>query len=121
MEQPSERRSCRRVLMGAEQTIRFQVKGHAFQNVRITNISSTGCFAMVSQRDGPLFVQGTFLEGFGFEHPDLAMGSVVAKVMYTLGSPSEVADLEFMGVGIHFASMDGGSMRRLEDFLSQHP
>jgi len=121
MEQPSERRSCRRVLMGAEQTIRFKAKGHAFRNVRITNISSTGCFAMVSQRDAALFAQGAFLEDFAFEHPDLAMGPVLAKVMYTLGSPSEVADLEFMGVGIHFASMDGVSTQRLEDFLSQHP
>lgn len=118
MEHPSERRSCRRVIVGPDHTIRFNTKGHSFQNVRITNISITGCFAMVSQRDAALFTQGRLLENFAFEHPDLVTGPITAKVMYILSGTSDLSALEFMGVGIHFVSMDDDSMRLLEDFLA---
>jgi hypothetical protein len=118
MEHTPERRSCRRVVVGPEHTICFQAKGHSFQNVRITNVSSTGCFAMVSQRDAALFTQGTRLENFAFEHPGLAMGPITAKVMYILGGARDPAALEFMGVGIHFVSMNDDSTRLLEDFLT---
>jgi hypothetical protein len=117
MEQCPERRSCRRVILGPEHTVRFDVKGHSFQNVRITNISITGCFAMISQGDTPLFTQGTLLEHFAFEHPDLHMKPIMAKVMYLLGGASDVTALEFTGVGIHFLSMDGASTNLIEDFL----
>jgi hypothetical protein len=113
-----ERRTSRRVIVGPEHTIRFNVKGHAFRNVRITNISLTGCFAMVSQRDSALFTQGAVLDQFAFEHPDLAMGPLVATVMYLLGGSSDQASLDFMGVGIHFVAMDEASTGKLEDFLA---
>ena len=118
MEHSLERRSRCRVAVGAEHAIRFTAKGHTFQNVRITNISITGCFAMVSQRDVALFAQGTWLENFAFEHPDLILGPITAKVMYTLGGASEGSTFDFMGVGIHFVSMDDGSRMQLEDFLA---
>jgi hypothetical protein len=118
MEHHSERRSCRRVIVGPDHTIRFHARGHSFQNVRITNISSTGCFAMVCQRDAALFTQGTLLERFAFEHPELMTGPITAKVMYTLGGARETATLEFMGVGIQFVDLDEGSTRLLEEFLA---
>jgi hypothetical protein len=117
MEHSPERRSCRRVILGPEHTIRFEVKGHIFQNVRITNISLTGCFAMVSQGDTPLFTQGTLLEHFVFEHPDLRLEPILAKVMYLLGGASDAAALEFTGVGIHFVNLDRASTNLLEAFL----
>jgi hypothetical protein len=119
MDHTAERRASRRVIVGPEHTIRFCVKGHAFREVRITNISLTGCFAMVSQRDAGLFAQGELLESFAFEHPDLAMGPITAKVMYLLGGSHDHAALDFMGVGIHFVSLNSDSMKVLEDFLAQ--
>jgi hypothetical protein len=118
MEFPPERRATRRIIVGPDHTIRFNVKGHAFRNVRITNISLTGCFAMVSQRDSALFAQGALLEQFSFEHPDLILGPITAKVMYLLGGSSDQASLDFMGVGIHFLAMDDASARMLEEFLA---
>jgi hypothetical protein len=118
MEQGPERRSSRRVIVGPDHTIRFSVKGHAFQEVRITNISSTGCFAVVSQKDAALFSQGVLLEHFAFEHPDLAMGPITAKVMYTLGGARDIPALEFMGVGILFVSLDEASAGQLGGFLA---
>jgi hypothetical protein len=118
MEQAHERRASRRVVVGPEHTIRFQAKGHTFRNVRITNLSQTGCFAMVSQRDAGQFAQGALLENFAFEHQDLALGPMTGKVMYLLGGSSDQASLEFMGVGIHFVGMDPTSARLLEDFLA---
>jgi PilZ domain len=120
MENCPERRSSRRVIVGPDHAIRFNAKGHSFRNVRVTNISINGCFAMVSQRDAALFAQGTLLEYFAFEHPDLVTGPITAKVMYTLCGASDMSALEFMGVGINFVSMDDDSMRVLEDFLDQN-
>ena len=117
MEHLPERRAARRVIVGQEHTIRFSAKGHAFRNVRITNISLTGCFAMVSQRDAALFTQGSLLENFAFEHEDLALGPITAKVMYVLGGTGDQSALDFMGVGIHFVDMDAESLKRLEEFL----
>ena len=118
MEEAPERRLCRRVIVGPEHTIRFSATGHSFRNVRITNISSTGCFAMVSQRDAALFAPGTLLEDFAFEHPDLATGPITAKVMYLLGGPNDVPALEFMGVGVHFVGLDEACVRVLERYLA---
>jgi len=118
MEQSPDRRSSRRVIVGSDHTIRFGVRGHVFQNVRITNISRTGCFAMVSQRDAALFAQGTLLEHLCFEHPNLPVGPVTAKVMYTLGGARDVPTLEFMGVGIQFVAMDDAFTGALEAFLA---
>lgn len=121
MEHSPERRAARRVIVGPEHTIRFMVKGHAFKEVRITNVSQTGCFAMVSQRDSALFTQGTLLENFAFEHPGLALGPILAKVMYVLGGSSDQAALDFMGVGIHFEVIDEVSIKHLERFLATLP
>lgn len=118
MEHQPERRASRRVVVGPEHTIRFSVRGHAFREVRITNVSLTGCFAMVNQRDATLFIQGSLLEHFSFEHPDLPLGPITAKVMYLLGGPSEQASLDFLGVGIHFIGMDEAAVGVLEEFLS---
>ncbi|HWQ10286.1 MAG TPA: PilZ domain-containing protein, partial [Holophaga sp.] len=112
------RRTARRVIVGPEHTVRFQVKGHVFRNVRITNLSDQGCFAMVNQGHVALFVQGTPLEDFAFEHPDLALGPIVARVRYVLGGTGD-ATFEFMGVGIHFAGMDEASARTLAEFLAR--
>lgn len=118
MEHTPERRSNRRVIVGPDHTIRFVARGHAFQNVRITNISATGCFAMVSHRDAALFAQGTILEQFAFEHADLALDPLMAKVMYILGGSSDVATLDFIGVGIQFVGMNADTSKILEDFLA---
>lgn len=120
MDDRIERRSCRRMVVGPEHTVRFSARGHAFRNVRITNLGSQGCFAMVSQRNAPLFMQGTLLERFAFEHPDQAGGSIVAKVTYVLGDPEGSPAVEFMGVGIQFVGMDPVSREALDRFLARN-
>jgi len=120
MEDRPERRSCRRVIVGPDHTIRFSAKGHSFQNVRITNLNGSGCFAMISPRDAPLFAQGTFLENFAFEHPDLTAGSIVAKVVYLLGTGSGAPSPEYMGMGIQFVSVDAAAGAKLERFLARN-
>ncbi len=96
------------------------VKGHSFQNVRITNLSLTGCFAIVSRRDAALFDQGTLLEQFAFEHADLASGTFTAKVMYSLGASESPSGLDLVGLGIHFLALDTECQKTLENFLALH-
>ena len=117
MELSAERRDMRRLFLGPDHAIRFLVRGHAFQNVRITNVSLGGCFAMVSQRDHGLFTQGTVLEQLSFEHPDLPQGFITAQVCYAIGTQSEQPLLEFLGIGIHFLSMSKETQQRLRKFI----
>jgi CheY-like chemotaxis protein len=71
-----------------------------------------------SQRDDPVRPQdGNELEHFSFEHPELAVGPITAKVMYTLGGARDIPALEFMGVGIQFVGLDEASARLLEGYL----
>jgi len=113
----TERRDARRLFLGPEHTIRFLIKGHSFREVRITNVSLGGCFAMVSQRDRELFAQGAILEQLSFEHPDLPKGPITAQVRFALGTPAEEPDLAFLGIGVSFVIMAPEIRNRLAVFL----
>ncbi|MDP2877326.1 MAG: PilZ domain-containing protein [Holophaga sp.] len=117
MNTAAERRDTHRLYLGPEHAIRFLVKGHLFQNVRITNVSLGGCFAMVSQRDHSVFTQGTVLEQLSFEHPDFPQGHITAHVCYAIGTQSEEPMLEFLGLGIHFLTMSEASQLRLREII----
>jgi len=117
MDPSNERRDSRRLYLGPEHTIHFLLKGHAFRDVRITNVSLGGCFAMVSQRDRGLFTQGAVLEQLGFEHPDLPQGQITAQVRYAVGNQAELPTLDFLGVGISFVTMPSELRERLAVFL----
>lgn len=105
MPTPNERRDARRIVVGPDHTVRFLVRGHAFQEVRITNLSLGGCFAMVGARDAGLFPAGTLLEQFAFEHPDLPQGPLTAEVRYCLGSEAGSAPMAVLGLGVMFRSL----------------
>jgi len=114
---PTERRDSRRLFLGPEHAIHFLLKGHPFREVRITNVSLGGCFAMVSQRDRELFSQGAILEQLGFEHPDLPDGPITAQVRFAIGTPAEEPGLAFLGVGISFVVMTPEVRDHLAVFL----
>ena len=63
----ADRRDTRRIIVGPEFSISFLLKGHAYQDVRITNLSPGGCFALVGARDARLFERGAVLEDGGDE------------------------------------------------------
>jgi hypothetical protein len=117
MDPSTERRDSRRLFLGPEHSIHFLLKGHAFREIRITNVSLGGCFAMVSQRDQGLFTQGAVLEQLGFEHPDLPRGPITAQVLYAIGGQQKQPCLDFMGIGISFVSMAPEIRDRLSVFL----
>ncbi len=117
MDPSTERRDARRLFLGPEHSIRFLLKGHAFREVRITNLSLGGCFAMVSQRDRGLFTQSAILEQLGFGHPDLPQGPITAQVCYAVGAQTEQVGMEFMGVGISFVAMAPEIRAHLAVFL----
>ncbi len=113
----TERRDARRLFLGPEHTIRFLIKGHPFREVRITNLSLGGCFAMVSQRNRELFAQGAILEQLGFEHPDLPEGPITAQVRFAIEAPAEEPDLAFLGIGISFVVLAPEIREHLAVFL----
>lgn len=117
MDPSTDRRDSRRLFLGPDHTVHFLLKGHVFREVRITNVSLGGCFAMVSQRDRGLFTQGAILEQLGFDHPDLPRGPVTAQVRYAVGAQAEQTGLDFMGIGIIFVTMTPDIRERLSVFL----
>jgi len=114
MDFSTERRAGQRLFLGPEHSIRFLLKGHAFREIRITNVSLGGCFAMVPLGDRPLFGAGALLEQLAFDHPDLPQGPITARVCYAVGAQS---GMDFMGVGIEFISMAAEIRERLSVFL----
>jgi hypothetical protein len=117
MENHPERRDSRRVIVGPEHMIHFVAKGHVFRNIRITNLSKGGCFAVVGQGDAGLFEQGTILEQMGFEHPHLAGGVLTAEVRYVLGGSGSDSAFDFLGLGIQFLTTQPEIRKKLDDFV----
>lgn len=119
MTQTAERRDKRRIIVGAEHTVSFIVKGHAFHDVPLTNLSAGGCFATLNNRDAGLFVQGTLLEQFAFEHPSLAGPPFTARVAYVLGGGAPSALLRFLGLGVELLHMPEATRLRLEALIDR--
>ena len=119
MHTAAERRDTRRIVVGAEHTIRFLVKGHAFRDVRLTNLSIGGCFAVLGQGDAPLFERGTVLEALAFEHPEMPSTPGIAVVVYVLGTESGQGILDYVGLGLRFLSLPGDVEGALERLVSE--
>ena len=119
MDFPSDRRNKLRIVVGPDVTIRFRVQKFEYLNIRITNLSPDGCFATLPRSRNNPFRQGLLLEGFRFEHPDLAGEPIVAKVAYVLGAEGGGGrgGLEILGLGIHFHSMTPANAEMLLQFV----
>ena len=74
----ADRRDTRRVIVGPEFGISFTLKGHAYTEVRITNLSLGGCFALVGARDARLFERSAVLENLILMHPAVQNVACVA-------------------------------------------
>lgn len=119
MSQPSDRRDCRRLFVGPEHTVAFEVKGHVFKGIRITNISMGGCFAVVSGRSASLFSAGTILEHFALEHIDFPKGTFAAQVRYVVSSSGSEAASDFLGLGIAFMTLPEDVKATINTYLDQ--
>jgi len=117
MDPSPDRRDSRRIFLGPDHSIHFLLKGHAFHEIRITNVSLGGCLAMAPLSDRSLFTQGAILEQLGFDHPDLPRGPITAQIRYAFGTPSEQPGLEFIGIGISFVAMSQEIRERLSVFM----
>ena len=114
----TERRDTRRIILGADATARFSLGGHAFQGIRITNISCGGCFLMVGKRDERLFKKDALLEQLVVEHPELPQAPVTGQVVYALGTGA--GGMDFIGIGVHFISRSPEAAQGLNAFVVAH-
>jgi hypothetical protein len=113
----ADRRDARRIIVGPEFAISFLLKGHAFQDVRITNLSLGGTFALVGARDARLFERGAVLENLVLLHPELPKSPIIAAVSYVLGGRPEPDSMEFVGIGIQFLGMEDSATDVLDIWL----
>ncbi len=114
----SDRRDTRRIIVGPEFGISFTLKGHGYQDVRITNLSVGGCFALVGARDARLFERGAVLENMVLMHPELPKAPIIAAVSYVLGGRPSADPLEMVGIGIQFLSVDDDTQRALDVWVT---
>ncbi len=113
-----DRRDSRRVILGPSHSARFVLKGHPFQEVRITNISMGGCFLMIGKRDEPLFKKDSLLENLVVEHGELPKDPMTGQVVYTLGTRGPATD--YVGVGVRFIAMADGTQDQPQAFVVRH-
>lgn len=106
MSTQADRRDTRRIAVGPEFGISFELKGHSYRDVRITNLSAGGCFAMVGARDARLFERGAVLEDLVLLHPELPKAPILASVSYVLGGRTGADPLGMVGIGIQFLGME---------------
>jgi hypothetical protein len=114
----SDRRDTRRIIVGPEFGISFTLKGHAYQDVRLTNLSAGGCFALVGARDARLFERGAALENLVLMHPELPKTPIIAAVSYVLGGRTAADPMEMVGIGVQFLGMDDATQEALEIWVS---
>jgi c-di-GMP-binding flagellar brake protein YcgR len=119
MDQHPERRDSRRIIVGPDYTIRFVTKGRIFNNVRLTNLSAGGCFAVVGRGDATVFSQGTILEQLAIEHTDLQAAGITAEVRYVLGGAGPESFFDFTGLGIQFVSVSPEAKASLQAFVDR--
>jgi hypothetical protein len=113
----ADRRDTRRIIVGSEFAISFTLKGHNYSDVRITNISTGGCFALVGLRDARLFERGAVIEGLVLLHPELPKASILATVSYVLGGRPGGDPLEMIGIGIQFLGVPEAAQQALDTWV----
>ena len=75
---------------------------------------------MVHRGEAGLFTQGTVLETLTFEHPELPQAAITAKVTFALGAQAGQPNMEFLGLGIHFAVMSEQTASDLRAYVARH-
>jgi hypothetical protein len=106
-----ERRNTDRASLGPDYTLRFVIKGHPFQGVRLANLSKGGCFLLVPRASVGLFPVGALLEQVRFEGEGLPEDTITGSVTYAF-APN--ANLAVVGVGVHFLQLP----QAIEDALT---
>ena len=114
----ADRRDTLRIIVGPEFGISFQLKGHHYEDVRITNLSVGGCFALVGARDARLFDRGAVLGNLQLTHPDLPKAPILAAVSAVRGGPATADPWEMVGIGIQFLGMDDAAQAALDAWVS---
>lgn len=117
MNAPIDQRDARRIIVGPGFNISFTLKGQAFGEVALANISTGGCYALIEQQEAGLFARGTLLEGLLLLHPDLPKTPITAEVCYVLGCRPG-AESELVGIGIHFLSLDNPAQKLLDSWVN---
>ena len=119
MTNPEDRRLARRAILGADHAISFRLKGLDYHEVRITNLSPGGCFALVPAGDAGRFSRGATLDGLVLEHLDLPKGPISAVVSYVLGGHTGEEPLDLVGIGIQFLAMAQPEQAGLEAWVDR--
>ncbi|MBI4913689.1 MAG: PilZ domain-containing protein [Acidobacteria bacterium] len=111
-----ERRAFARVNLSHEHTVRFVLKGHPFQGIRLANLSAGGCFILAPRASAGLFQPGGLLEQFRFETSGLPQVAITGAVAYAF-APSP--GMGVVGVGVNWLRLPDLVEYELDRFVER--
>ena len=112
-------RKYRRISVGPDHTIRFSLGSLELTDVRITNLSAEGCFAVVQGTLGGLLREGVLLKDLCLGHEDLPSTRVLAKVVRVVRGLAELTDFD-IGLGIQFLSTSEQFTQWVDAYVMAH-
>lgn len=118
MENPEDRRVHSRLSLDDRYTLRFQVEGHVYRGVPMTNISLGGLGLKMEQRTAIRIHNGVILKGMVLEHPALPQVKVDGEVRHVMGR--HIGNMEGpVLVGVQFVNPPETFIRLIETFIER--
>jgi hypothetical protein len=105
--------------VGRDHTIRFRLRGHELDQLPITNLSASGCFAILPGDLASHVREGLLLMNVVLEHDDLPQTPICAKIVRVVPGLTEFSN-EDVGVGLLFLSTSNQFTEWVDAYVSAY-
>ena len=110
-----ENRLHSRAALAPRCRVRFQLGGHPFSNVTVSNLGQDGCCIQIPAQASSGLRDRSLLEGWEFINPGLPREPIKAKVVWVHGQGHTRAD--FLECGIKFLDAPVHYTKRLASYV----
>lgn len=112
-------RKYRRISVGEDHRIQFTLGDLDFTDIRITNLSAEGCFALIQGLYKNRVRVGTILNSLTLEHPDLPSTPITARIARIVPGLTEVTEND-IGLGVQFLSTSEQFTQWVDAYVLAH-
>jgi PilZ domain len=110
-----DKRLQQRVPVGPQFRVRFQLGGHPYTNISVSNLGPDGCCIEIPAQSVSGLRTRALLEGWKFVNPAMPRGAIKAKVVWVRGQDSPGKDSVESGIKFVDAPME--FTRRLASYV----
>ena len=111
-----DKRLHSRVAVEPQCKARFQLGGHAYNDITVANLGAEGCCIQVPANSAGDLSNRSTLEGWELIHPGLPQGSIKAKVVWCQGQSQPRTD--YIETGIQFMDAPSGYTKDLDRYVT---